>query len=562
MKKQLLKIISILIVLLLVPTGCSKESILPSTDETPDKPGNILTLDKALEAILPEEEANPYAKPGFVRAITVGENSYLYDFKGKRVIILENTAEGFMNTNREDIVYLKNDGNLYFSDSDLTAPKLIDSNLSDFTNNAFIGDCFYYTASATASTVRSLNQYNFVEGVHETLLEAYQGETRNLCRVETDTEVQFYSVATETGEFRQLGAFPKDQLGLDATCTFTYFDADTDFRIWVYDSRTGCTALTYEDGELSCLAQNSFNQDEHHGIGLTLLSGDTGVIIFERGEIENGGRVFYRRQNQEIITVQQPDCYFLPRATWYGETADGCYLIGADRYAGYDQDIDATLYLYWLGNDGILQRIDEISRPVEMDTGRGGLTFQQMELLDEHTLLYFDGNSYPHLATLDKGTVTEDRLLLEETVREYEAVPYYGGTCVLFTTENYNEYFLHNADAPLVYVGMVINLGGVSTDGEYIYLVTEAGNLYAFSKSEILSYADERTGLSAAYGQDNAIASYVEPDSLTSGIFGGLLDPKSIIFETFDMPEENGVYFYDGTSAELIGTIPKKSLNF
>ncbi len=158
MKKQLLKIISILIVLLLVPTGCSKESILPSTDETPDKPGNILTLDKALEAILPEEEANPYAKPGFVRAITVGENSYLYDFKGKRVIILENTAEGFMNTNREDIVYLKNDGNLYFSDSDLTAPKLIDSNLSDFTNNAFIGDCFYYTASATASTVRSLNQ--------------------------------------------------------------------------------------------------------------------------------------------------------------------------------------------------------------------------------------------------------------------------------------------------------------------------------------------------------------------------------------------------------------------
>lgn len=137
MKKQLLKIISILIVLLLVPTGCSKESILPSTDETPDKPGNILTLDKALEAILPEEEANPYAKPGFVRAITVGENSYLYDFKGKRVIILENTAEGFMNTNREDIVYLKNDGNLYFSDSDLTAPKLIDSNLSDFTNNAF-----------------------------------------------------------------------------------------------------------------------------------------------------------------------------------------------------------------------------------------------------------------------------------------------------------------------------------------------------------------------------------------------------------------------------------------
>ena len=109
---------------------------------------------------------------------------------------------------------------------------------------------------------------------------------------------------------------------------------------------------------------------------------------------------------------------------------------------------------------------------------------------------------------------------------------------------------------------MVINLGGVSTDGEYIYLVTEAGNLYAFSKSEILSYADERTGLSAAYGQDNAIASYVEPDSLTSGIFGGLLDPKSIIFETFDMPEENGVYFYDGTSAELIGTIPKKSLNF
>ena len=88
MKKQLLKIISILIVLLLVPTGCSKESILPSTDETPDKPGNILTLDKALEAILPEEEANPYAKPGFVRAITVGENSYLYDFKGKRVIIL------------------------------------------------------------------------------------------------------------------------------------------------------------------------------------------------------------------------------------------------------------------------------------------------------------------------------------------------------------------------------------------------------------------------------------------------------------------------------------------
>lgn len=554
MKRRFLQIISILLILSLALAGCGKEENSTSGSKSAGNPGSVLSGNSDKKPDKPVKEENPYTRDGFVYAKVIDGTAYLPDFKKERIITIENAKEALMTSDREHVIYLDTEGNLYATDSDLNDPALLVSNLSDYGSYGIEGDYFYFRAYLPTSAEIPMYRYDFAGNTLEMLLEDHVGLGKNLSYVETDTELQFYSVSNQTAELELLGTYSKELLGDRTYCTENYYDAESGFRLWNFFGSTGNTALAYENGELYCLAETLYDAEASQKNGLVQYASDDCAVIFERGDVENGGRVFLKRRNHDLITFQQEDCYFSPIAYWFQAAEDGCYAIGADQYVGYTEGGEATFYLYWLGNDGTMQKIEALSRDAMAEIQGDCLSFMQMSFLNDHTLLYFDENSFPHLATLEKGAVTSDRVLLEQAVKEYKTVPYYGGTCTLFTTEDNNEYILPNLDDPLVYIGMYVQLGGISTDGEYVYLITEPGELYGFTRSQIKSYADTNAGLCEAYGKSTPIDQWVEGNSLTSGLIGGRLDPNSIVFKVFGL-ESPGYKFFNGTSAKLLCTI-------
>lgn len=546
MKKSVLWIVSILLVLSLVLTGCGNGDEKPTDNHSSNTQNNIESANQGEEDKNDGNEEEPVENKN-VSATVVNDTAYLPYFEKGEILKIENVAKATMTADREHIIYLETSGDLYISDIALSNPTLITGNVDRFINHGIIGDYFLFSVFDGSVVEVPLYRYNLKDGNLEMLLEDHLGHSTNHIIVESDIAFEFYSISKDSAELIKLGEYAKELLDDRTYCSEHYYNVEYNFGFWIFMGQSGYTALAYENGELYCLCEVPGASEGEKRNGFTIYTDGDCVALMEKGANGGGSRVFVKRQDEAMISYYQEGCYFTPRAAWFDVVEGGCYAIGSDNYVDYTI-ADGTLCLYWLDNDGGITRINEVSRPASGDDD----DFDNMQLLDDGTLIYIDNEHFLHKIKLNKSSASNDELVIDKKVTSIKTIEYKYGKCALITTEDDSRYFMHDAEDSPVYMGMYISLEGISADGDILFLIVGSSNLYALSWSEIELMADEALGLSGIYDSYTAIAKNPVKDSLRSGIKGIPVNPNAVVFQTYMDTASNGFWFYDGKTAEML----------
>ena len=111
MKKSVLWIVSILLVLSLVLTGCGNGDEKPTDNHSSNTQNNIESANQGEEDKNDGNEEEPVENKN-VSATVVNDTAYLPYFEKGEILKIENVAKATMTADREHIIYLETSGDL------------------------------------------------------------------------------------------------------------------------------------------------------------------------------------------------------------------------------------------------------------------------------------------------------------------------------------------------------------------------------------------------------------------------------------------------------------------
>lgn len=228
MKKSVLWIVSILLVLSLVLTGCGNGDEKPMDNHSSNTQNNIESANQGEEDKNDGNEEEPVENKN-VSATVVNDTAYLPYFEKGEILKIENVAKATMTADREHIIYLETSGDLYISDIALSNPTLITGNVDRFINHGIIGDYFLFSVFDGSVVEVPLYRYNLKDGNLEMLLEDHLGHSTNHIIVESDIAFEFYSISKDSAELIKLGEYAKELLDDRTYCSEHYYNVEYNF---------------------------------------------------------------------------------------------------------------------------------------------------------------------------------------------------------------------------------------------------------------------------------------------------------------------------------------------